>query len=192
MKNMNNGIMIIVIIVIALLLYFVGTGTVSAQSFVPKKNNIATLTDVVSQKDAPLLTAQSTQGLNGFADPNPPNDPASLQQNILTKDLVSEDVIRNLYNQTLSAFQVNVPTGSGQGTQTKTISAQDAMSLFNIKNTSAFTKSLANGSIKLVQDPTSGLTSVALTQETVNKAKTDPKLANILTILQNKGLVGSG
>lgn len=188
---MNTILIILLIGLVAFIAYLYGSGNLTADAFKSSKNNIPTLQTVTSQTDAPLITSQSTQGLFGFPDPTPTNDPNSAINNILTKDLISEDVVRNLYNNSLAQVQVNAPSGNGQGVQTKTISAADAAQLFNAKTTAAFTKVLSSGAIKLVQDPTSGLIGVSLTQETVNRAKTDPQLASALGLIQQKAPVGS-
>lgn len=186
-----NSIVIIAFIAIVVLAFLIFTGRLSLDSFKARKNSFPTLKNQLDQTDAPLRTSQSTNGLIGFVDPNPPADQGSYFENILTKDLISEDVIRKRYTDLISQVQVNLPTGTGQGVQTKTITLQDALGLFNVKDTSAFTKTLTDGTLKLVQDPTSGLIGVSLTQETVNRAKTDPQLQQALGLVQSKAYVGT-
>lgn len=175
MHKLIIGIFVIALFVLGYLIY---TGKLNVTAFDPKLNNIPTLKDALSQTDKPLTVATSTIGLNGFADPNPAYDINYFQDNVLTKDIVSEDVVRAINAQRQSQIQVSTDTGTGQGIQTKTIDFTQALALLGISPSSG--AKIPSGQIKLVTDPTSGLTSLSIDQATIQRAKTDPQLMNAI------------
>ena len=183
MHKVIIGALILVGIFIA---WLVVSGKATLESFSSKINNVPTLQDALNQTDKPLQITTSTQGLHGFPDV----DRTNLDNSILTKNLITEDAIRQRAIDLLNVIQINTDTGTGAGIQTKSISATDFAKMIGLTpiQSQTFYKNVQAGGIKLVFDPTSTITSVHITQETINKAKADPQLALALAKMQNNNV----
>lgn len=117
---MNTNLIIIAVVGILTLvvaLFLLGNrGLVGKNSFVPDLN------DAISQVDATVRTVLSTNGLRGFDPSKVTSDNSSeeIKNNILSKNLTSEEAIRKLLQEELNKIQISTDTG-GAGTQVKDI-----------------------------------------------------------------------
>src|SRR5439155_436606 len=118
MHKIIIGVLVVVGIFIA---WLIVSGKITTESFTAKINNVPTLQDALSQTDKALQITTSTQGLHGFPDV----DRSNLDNSILTRNLTTEDAIRQRAFDLLNVIQINTDTGTGAGIQTKSVTATD-------------------------------------------------------------------
>lgn len=113
---------LIIIAVVGILTLVVAVFLLGNRGLVGKTSFVPDLNEAISQIDATVKTVLSTNGLRGFDPSKVTSDNSSeeIRNNILSKNLTSEEAIRKLLQEELNKIQISTDTG-GAGTQVKDI-----------------------------------------------------------------------